>query len=70
MQENIAKYQLKITSLAISGSHFGACCLALSRCGAFFSYLLFGTFAGTPEGEFGHLLECFWPSQARLDPPF
>ena len=58
------------TNLAISGSHFGACCMIVSRCGAFFTDLFFGTFAGTPAGDFGHLLKSFWPSRARLNHPF
>ena len=40
------------TNLEISGSHFGAICMILSRGGAFFSDLLFGTFAGHPQERF------------------
>ena len=70
MQENIENINKNITNLAISGSHFGACCMIVSRGGAFFADLFFGTSAGTPKGDFGHRLEGCWPPWARLNRPF
>ena len=35
----------------------------------FFADLFFGTSAGTPKGDIGHLLEGFWSPWARLNHP-
>jgi hypothetical protein len=72
MQGNTRKkYQLKYHQPCDFGVPFWSLlhdCFPLLR--VFVSDLFFGTFAGTPTGDFGHLLEGFCPPWARLNPPF
>ena len=57
MQENIEKINKNTTNLAISGSHLGACCMIVSRGGAFFWRHVFLNLRGAPP-------------RAILDPPW
>ena len=54
MREHIEKYQQKDRQPCDLGSHFGASCMIISRCDAFFFGLFLGTSGGTP-------LDQLWP---------
>ena len=57
MQESIEQNNNNTTNIAIWGSHFGAFCMVfVPLWRVFLPIYFFGTFAGTPKGDFGRLL--------------